>query len=267
MVFSNLSVIVSVSQRNYKYLLVELVAFAGFFDDYVVFKATILNMAFAEACRPFAGPSLLSRDVSNVNNNIASRSADRWSGRGVSPDDRLDRFQFQSTTSDSLQFADTATSTHGTSTHVAQRSRGAAATAWSAVSAWMWRRQLNRLHARHPVIVRRRRRQSRQSAAARTSVLSRPPTVCLPTTAPQLNVGSLRGNSAPVCDIICTERCGVFAATKPGTTTLPVRRCCPRNYNLVERARPRTATSDEPSTTELSLSSLVHHSNAGSPIL
>jgi len=75
-VFSNLSVIVSVSQRNYKYLLVELVAFAGFFDDYVVFKATILNMAFAEACRPFAGPSLLSRDVSNVNNNIASRSAD-----------------------------------------------------------------------------------------------------------------------------------------------------------------------------------------------
>ena len=105
-----------------------------------------------------------------------------------------------------------------------------------------------------PAVVRPRRRRLRQSAA-RTTVLSRPPTVRLPTTVSSsvlqlglLNVRSLRGKSASVCNITCTERCDVFAVVETwhdDASSPSLLLTCPPNYNLVERARPRTTTSEE----------------------
>ena len=202
--------------------------------------------------------SLLSRDASNVNNN--NRSADRSSVRGD--------FYHTNVATGSCGFCRRCPIVYSSQTLLLLR-KARPRTLPNTVVELL--RQLGLLYRRGcrgagsarcatnhtraiPVIVRPRRRRPRQSAA-RTTVLSRPPTVRLPTTVNSsvlqlglLNVRSLRGKSASVCDIICTERCDVFAAVETwhdDASSPSLLLTCPPNYNLVERARPRTVTSVE----------------------
>lgn len=204
--------------------------------------------------------SLLSRDTCNINNNTANRSADRSASEvfyqanvatGSSFSSRRRPKVYSSQTLRHLRKTRSCTLPNSVVELLRQLSllhrrgcRGAGSV----------RRAINVSRA-IPVITRPRRHQPRQSAAARTSVLSRPPTARLPTTANSsalqlglLNVRSLRGKSASVCDIICTERCDVFAVVETwhdGASSPSLLLSCPPNYNLVERARPRAAASNE----------------------
>lgn len=204
--------------------------------------------------------SLLSRDTCNINNNTANRSADRSASEvfyqvnvatGSSFSSRRRQKVYSSQTLRHLRKTRSRTLPNSVVELLRQLSllhrrgcRGAGSV----------RRAINVSRA-IPVITRPRRHQPRQSAAARTSVLSRPPTARLPTTANSsalqlglLNVRSLRGKSASVCDIICTERCDVFAVVETwhdDASSPSLLLSCPPNYNLVERARPRAAASNE----------------------
>lgn len=182
--------------------------------------------------------SLLSRDTCNINNNTANRSADRSASEvfyqanvatGSSFSSRRRPKVYSSQTLRHLRKTRSCTLPNSVVELLRQLSllhrrgcRGAGSV----------RRAINVSRA-IPVITRPRRHQPRQSAAARTSVLSRPPTARLPTTATAPHYNLVYSTSAHCA---ASQRLSVTSyvlndvmyslSSKLGTTTRPVRRCC-----------------------------------------